>query len=61
MLYTGDWMSTFSAGVVSFLTIEEIAGITPVQNIIHSVSKKVWCRVLYQFWILLKYASGIME
>ena len=39
MLYTGVWMTTFSAGVVSLRTMLEIAGITPVQKISDSRSK----------------------
>ena len=39
MLYTGVWMTTFSAGVVSLRTMLEIAGITPVQKISESLSK----------------------
>ena len=43
MLYTGVMITTFSAGVVSFLTELDIAGITPVTNISQSSSiLKLW-------------------
>ena len=58
MLYTGVITSTFSAGVVSLRTMEEMAGTTPVQKMSQSFSMvKPW-RFCHQPIYASYHASG---
>ena len=61
MLYTGVWMSTFSAGVVSLRTMLEIAGTTPVQNTSDAGSMARPCRSRHHPQTASAQASGTIE
>ena len=61
ILYTGVMISTFSPGVVSFRTVDDMAGTTPVQKIRLSLSILSPWRLSHHEIYASFHSSGMME